>query len=330
MIRAYTGGDVSSDNDLSSTKAAPVKHGKLSIHSADQSSTHSTYFAVKSTKKSNLLSEDNASEDVILVSPGTLAKQKNVLDELFPIDEDARQSKKSHQVIPMSPQSRPSPASDSSTTARTSNLQPPPRQSYSLYPPPSAPWPSVAPPNHHPDGIPGAHPSAHGYLGYCHHYPPPRHRPLTAPKGTPIIIPQIRQFSHLMVRVPLPNMDLGVSIQRGGCPATNICTPNVTPTFLTNTHMLNAALVPFCMVMRDTIILAPTTIPPTIATPTVIPWEPIHHCLPCMHLVSVWGQTSHQRGRTLIPPRMQISQDRRGWITRTGVLKRVDEMEEPR
>ena len=157
-----------------------------------------------------------------------------------------------------------------------------------------------------------------------------RHRPLTAPKGTPIIIPQIRQFSHLMVRVPLTNMDLGASIQRGGCPATNICTPNVTPTFLTNTHMLNAALVPFCMVMRDTIILAPTTIPPTIATPMVIPWEPIHHRLPCMHLVSVWGQTSHQRGRTIIPPRTQISQDRRGWITRTGVLKRVDEMEEPR
>lgn len=164
---------MSSDNDLSSTKAAPVKHGKLSIHSEDQSSTHSTYFAAKSTKKSNLPSEDNASEDVVLVSPGTLAKRKNVSDELFPIDEDAHQSKKSRQVIPTSPQSRPSPASDSSTTARTSNLQPPPHQSYSPYPPPSAPWPSAAPPNHHPDGIPGAHPSAHGYLGYRHHYPPP-------------------------------------------------------------------------------------------------------------------------------------------------------------
>ena len=155
------------------------------------------------------------------------------------------------------------------------------------------------------------------------------HHPLTAPKGTPIIIPQIRQFSHLMVQVPLTNMDLGVSIQRGRCPATNICTPNVTPTFLTNTHMLNATLVPFCMVMHDMIILAPTTILPTIATPTVIPWEPIHHRLPCMHLILVWGQTSHQRGWTIIPLQTQISQDRQGWITRMGVLKRVDEMEEP-
>ena len=72
----------------------------------------------------------------------------------------------------MSLQSWPSLASDSLTTAHTSNLQPPPHQSYSHYPP-SAPWPSAAPPNHHPDGIPGAPPSVHGYhAGYCHHYPP--------------------------------------------------------------------------------------------------------------------------------------------------------------
>jgi len=34
--------DVNSDNDLSSTKATPVEHGTLSIHSEDSGSAYST------------------------------------------------------------------------------------------------------------------------------------------------------------------------------------------------------------------------------------------------------------------------------------------------